>query len=255
MRKRTIAAIAGGLAIAAALAVYLRGVCEKPQTGPVVTNPNTTDEAAAGHKRTLLDNAEKIAEERWGTPRDRGKSLLRVFVPLESPLLSRYLRDTAVYRAKVFNPLCRIAGPELHRYALAVKGENVWYLDTDKAAADFILEEAAKVETKERAADLALLFGELRDYEVQLRPRTGRNIIGKVVERKEPQGTVLTQRPPVPDDWRILSKEEENGWSTSCTFLVDPQISACRRYAFPVGRDGQFRAEPGPLVFLTGRYR
>ena len=82
---------------------------------------------------------------------------------------------------------------------------------------------------------LAVAFGELRNYTLEARPRA--------VDPK-----------PRSEDWAIVIRATKDGWSVACTFIVDPNITLCRRYRLTIARSGTLAAQAGRPVLMTDMY-
>jgi hypothetical protein len=194
--------------------------------------------------------ARALAEQRWGGEyRIRegvNRKLLDDLTPLDSERLRRLLPGWRFYRAQVWNPESMIAGPNHYFYALATDGGEPAYLASDEEAAKFLAERQLALADEAAMIELVRAFGELRSYTLQ--------------EEQPAAGAPAHENYPDPEAakaivWKTICTPVEGGWAVGCTFLTDPVITSCSRYAFRVGRGGEFALEKQEYVWRNGGYR
>jgi len=184
---------------------------------------------AFGGEDNPMGKATALARQRW-------KKHFRQLTPIKSPRLRALLGDCPIYQATVFNPISAIAGRPTFLHTLALRPDGPVFIERDRDAAALLSQCKAPTADPEAALSLALAFGELRNYNLETRVRAA--------------GAA-----PRPQDWAILIGESKDGWSVGCTFLVDPNITFCRRYRIAITRSGQLTVQPGKRVFARGGYR
>jgi len=192
--------------------------------------------AFAAEAKTEVDPAvQALADKQWTRTMHEGEKpgvIRPELSALASDRMKRVLPGWSVYRAHVFNPMAVIAGRPTFIYALALKDGKPTYLEDDASAAQFLTEQKIKPGDPGEALNLVLVFAELRGYVLQMPSRT-----------------------QDADEWRLVMEENKDGWIVQCTFVTDPNISRCRRYAITVGRDGAVSVVAGKVVQIGGGYR
>ena len=121
---------------------------------------------------------------------------------------------------------------------------------SDQRWADLLSQERNRINSVEKARKCLFAFAELRDYEIQLAPRTEKN---SIVEARN--SSFYSWRPATTNDWKLNVVSDRTGWTFTCTFLTDPVIKSCYQYEIRVNRGGLIAAKQVTMVFIHGGYK